>query len=468
VKSEAPKKARLLLQLATTGCVAVAGWLALPAHGQIAVKNQGYVPFSEEPINYRSENLTDPVALLQKKIDRGEVKLDYEPKHGYLKSVLEQLAIPIDTQTLVFSKTSFQYKKISPELPRALYYNDDVYIGQVHDGKVIEVVSFDPAQGAIFYILDEHQAEHPVFQRAELDCTQCHVAAGTRGVPGVLLRSIYATRTGTQATPSQSFTTGQESPLSERWGGWYVTGTYGSQTHMGNVVVEDKDNPEQIDRAAGANVTDLSKKFDTSVVLSGQSDVVAHLVLAHQTQMHNLITLTNYQTRIALYKAGLAADTKAASIPDEVRQQYQKPAEQLLRYLLFTNEAPLEGEVKGTSGFTEEFAARGPRDAAGRSLRDFDLRTRIFKYPCSYLIYNEAFDSLPAQAKEYVYHRLLEVLTGRDQSPEFAKLSGDTRRAILEILLATKPGLPAEWSAYKKEAQSTRAGNEPKHSRLTN
>jgi hypothetical protein len=450
-----------VLKLAAVAGALGAGWMSLPAHGQIAVKNQGYVPFSEQPIDYRSENLSDPVALLQKRIDRGEVKLDFEPKHGYLKSVLDKLAIPINSQTLVFSKTSFQYKKISPEYPRALYFNDDVYIGQVHDGKVIEVVSFDPAQGAIFYILDEHQADHPVFQRAELDCTQCHVAVGTRNVPGVLLRSIYSTRTGTQATPSQSFITGQESPLSERWGGWYVTGSYGSQTHMGNVLVEDKDNPEQIDRAAGANLTDLSKKFDTSLVLSGRSDVVAHLVLAHQTQMHNLITLTNYQTRIALYKAGLPADAKTESIPDEVKQQYQKPAEQLLRYLLFTNEAPLEAQVKGDSGYAEEFGARGPRDPQGRSLRDFDLRTRIFKYPCSYLIYNEAFDSLPAQAKEYVYHRLLEVLTGRDQSPEFAKLNGDTRRAILEILLATKPGLPAEWSNYKKEAQSTRAGIQP-------
>jgi hypothetical protein len=450
-----------VLKLAAIACVLGAGWMSLPAHGQIAVKNQGYVPFSEQPIDYRSENLSDPVALLQKRIDRGEVKLDFEPRHGYLKSVLEKLAIPINSQTLVFSKTSFQYKKISPEYPRALYFNDDVYIGQVHDGKVIEVVSFDPAQGAIFYILDEHQADHPVFQRAELDCTQCHVAVGTRNVPGVLLRSIYSTRTGTQATPSQSFITGQESPLSERWGGWYVTGNYGAQTHMGNVVVEDKDNPEQIDRAAGANLTDLTKKFDTSLVLSGRSDVVAHLVLAHQTQMHNLITLTNYQTRIALYKAGLPANAKVESIPDDVKQQYQKPAEQLVRYLLFTNEAPLEAQVKGDSGYAEEFSARGPRDPQGRSLRDFDLRTRIFKYPCSYLIYNEAFDSLPAQAKEYVYHRLFEVLTGRDQSPEFANLNGDTRRAIFEILLATKPGLPAEWSNNKREAQSTRAGIQP-------
>jgi hypothetical protein len=447
---------RLSKRLAS-GLVLAAAWIVFPsAHGQIAVKNQGYVPFSEPPIDYRSENLTDPVALLQKRIDKGEVKLEYEPRHGYLRSVLEKLAIPVNSQTLVFSKTSFQYKKISPETPRALYFNDDVYVGQVHDGKVLEFVSFDPAQGAIFYILDEHKSDHPLFERAELDCTQCHVAAGTRNVPGVLLRSVFTTPAGTQATMSRSFITGQESPLAERWGGWYVTGAHGSQTHMGNVVAADKDHPEQIDRAAGANVTDLSKKFDTSLVLSGKSDIVAHLVLAHQTQMHNLITLANYQTRIALYKAGLPADTEASAIPQAVRAQYEKPAEQMLRYLLFIDEAQLGG-IKGNSGYAEEFAARGPRDGAGRSLRDFDLRTRIFKYPCSYLIYSEAFDALPKQTKEYVYHRLFEVLTGRDQSPAFASLTGETRRAIFEILLATKPGLPAEWGAFNQGAASAKA-----------
>src|ERR1019366_10244535 len=190
-----------IFKTAAASGVLVAGWMAFPvAHGQIAVKNQGYVPFSEQPIDYRWENLSDPVAKLQKRLDRGEVKLDYEPKHGYLKSVLDQLAIPVNSQTLVFSKTSFQYKKISPEEPRALYFNDDVYVGQVHDGKVLEFVSFDPVQGAIFYILDEHRSDHPVFQRAELDCTQCHVAAGTRNVPGVLLRSVFPTKTGTQGT----------------------------------------------------------------------------------------------------------------------------------------------------------------------------------------------------------------------------------------------------------------------------
>jgi hypothetical protein len=430
--------------MAISGVFLAAGWLILPGHAQVAVQNQGFVPFSDAPINYRTHAVTDPVAQLQKLLDHGDTKLEYEPTHGYLKSVLDRLQIAISSQTLVFSKTSFQYKKISPLAPRALYFNDDVYVGQVHDGKVLEFVSFDPMQGAIFYILDEHQTDHPVFQRAELDCTQCHIAAGTRGIPGVLLRSIFTMPSGTQALHTSAYITGQQSPLSERWGGWYVTGTHGSQTHMGNVFVHDKENPEHLDRVSGANITDLSKHVNTAAYLSGSSDIVAHLVLGHQTQMHNLITLTNYQTRLAQYAAGSNA------LSDDQRKQFQKPAEELLRYLLFANEAPLEGPVKGDSAFAAEFATRGPRDPEGRSLRDFDLGTRIFKYPCSYLIYSDAFDALPEPAKGYVYHRLLEILTGREQNPDFAKLTGEDRRAILEILLATKPGLPDEWKKYRK------------------
>jgi hypothetical protein len=158
--------------------------------------------------------------------------------------------------------------------------------------------------------------------------------------------------------------------------------------------------------------------------------------------MHNAITQTNYQTRLALY--GLPPGI----IPEFARARFEKPAEQLVRYLLFANEARLDAPVAGTSGFAEEFAARGPRDPLGRSLRDFDLRKRIFKYPCSYLIYSEAFDAIPGPAKDYIYRRLFDILTGREQGPEFAALSGEDRRAILEILVATKPGLPEEFRQF--------------------
>jgi hypothetical protein len=153
--------------------------------------------------------------------------------------------------------------------------------------------------------------------------------------------------------------------------------------------------------------------------------------------MHNWITLTNYQTRIELYKQ--TADS------NEAPKKFQAAAEQLVRYLLFANETPLATPIAGMSNFAEQFTARGPRDSLGRSLRDFDLQKRIFKYPCSYLIYSEAFDAIPAPAKDFIYHRLFDILSGREQGPEFASLSSQDRRAILEILVATKPGLPQEW-----------------------
>ena len=429
---------------------------AIPATGQIAVRNQGYIPFSDAPINYRSNDLHDPVARLERRLEDGKSALAYEPQHGYLRSVLQLLDVPIDSQTLVFSKTSFQYPKISPEHPRALYFNDDVYVGSVHEGKAIEIVSFDPMQGAIFYLLDEHKVDKPVFQRAELDCTQCHIAAGTRGIPGVLLRSVYPTSSGTLVPGTRSLITDQESPLSERWGGWYVTGRIAGLAHMGNASVDETRIASASDpHAAATQLVPFARPFDAGAYLSADSDVVAHLVLAHQTQMHNLITLTNYKTRLALYshdqssQDSSSAQSANAALPDRLRQQFERPAEQLVRYLLFANEAPLSGlglkENASQSAFAKEFAARGPRDAHGRSLRDFDLSTRLFRYPCSYLIYSEAFDAVPEPAKAYVYHRLLQVLSGEDQSPDFAYLSAAERRDILEILLATKPGLPQEW-----------------------
>jgi hypothetical protein len=430
----------------TAVCFAQSKDSAAESNPRVVVKNQGFLPFADAPINYRSENLDDPIARLQKRLDSGETVLRFDAKRGYLKSVLDGLRVPVSSQALVFSKTSFQFPEITAQTPRALYYNDDVYVGRVHSGKFLEFVSFDPMQGAVFYVLDEHQAEHPKFERAEVDCIQCHVAASTHNVPGVLMRSVFTRSSGYPAAGTHSFVTGHESPMSQRWGGWYVTAARGAEAGMANVLVSDPKNPEQIDRAAGANLTSLAGHFKNSDYLTGTSDVVALMVLAHQTQMHNLITLTNYQTRFALSPDG--------QISDAARKKFEDAAEQLVRYLLFTNEAPLASPVAGTSGFAEEFAARGPRDSRGRSLRDFDLRTRIFKYPCSYLVYSEDFDAIPEPAKGYIYRRLFEVLSGRDQSSEFASLKSEDRQAILEILVATKSGLPAEWKQFVQQTST--------------
>jgi len=445
---------RINLSLLAVAAIFLLGVVILPARvqGQIAVRNQGFVPFSDPPINYRGE-VNDPVAQLQRRVETGAVTLQWDATHGYLKAVLNALHVPISSQTLVFSKTSFQYRKISPRTPRALYFNDDVYVGKVHDGKALEIVSFDAMQGAIFYLLDDRPVERPTFQRAELDCTVCHVTPNTRSVPGVLIRSIFPTATGTQSARTPSYLVGNETPLANRFGGWYVTGTHGRQAHMGNVTVQDAESG-LLDPAAGANLSDLSSRIDTSLYLTPHSDIVAQLVQAHQTQMHNLITLTNYQTRLALYEEAAknrATGLAEGTLSDAARARIEGPAEQLVRYLVFADEAPLEGEIKGTSGFTEQFAARGPRDSKGRSLRDFDLHTRLFKYPVSYLIYSDAFDALPEPARSYVYRRLLAILGGSEHTDEFTHFKAADRRAALEVLQQTKKGLPGDWQPQQRQ-----------------
>ena len=420
----------------------IVGGLAL-AVGLIAAAARGQVPYEDAPIRYLEGAVDDPIARLQRRLDGGEATLAYDGRHGYLPAVLETLGVPESSQVLVFSKTSFQHTRISPRSPRALYYNDETYVGWVRGGDVLEVAAMDPEQGAIYYLLDQRPSPRPTFERQTYDCLSCHASGRTQGVPGLLVRSVYAGPDGQPAYNAGTFVTDHTSPLAERWGGWYVTGTHGDQRHMGNIFVRDRRHPERLDTSAGANVTDLSDRFDTAAYLTGHSDIVALMVLEHQTQMHNRITAAGYQARLALhYEEGIneALGRPPGSMSDTTRRRIEGPAEELLRYLLFVDEERLTAPIAGTSGFAEDFASRGRRDDRGRSLRDFDLQTRLFRYPCSYLIGSEAFAALPAPVKEYVDRRLLEVLSGSDRSPEFAHLGPEDRRAILAILRDTGAG----------------------------
>lgn len=408
-------------------------------------------PIEGEPIEYGSRELHDPISLLQKKIDGGEVTLDFDEDHGYLPSVLDQLDVPVSSQVLVFSKTSFQRPRISAKWPRAIYFSEDVYIGWVQRGRVVEVSSVDPEQGAIFYSLEQTKSDAPRFTRHTDRCLLCHSSSQTKSVPGHLVRSVYPDAGGFPMLASGTFRTDHRSPLKERWGGWYVTGTHGSQTHMGNVYVRDKSDAENLDREAGANITDLSDRFDTSPYMSAHSDIVALMVMEHQTQMHNLITHANYQGRFALRDEAVInkmlerpADHRSPS----TRRRFDSAAHRLVKYMLFVDEARLTDPVRGTSGFARQFAQQGLRDGRGRSLREFDLESRLFKYPCSYLIHSAAFEKLPEPVKASVYRRLWEVLTGQfnDEDGDYSHLSETDRRAILEILGETKTGLPEYWN----------------------
>lgn len=398
------------------------------------------VNFEREPINYLEAEVHDPVAELSRRVESGQTTLKYDDKFGYLQSVLEALEVPVSSQTLVFSKTSLQLQRISPRRPRSLYFNDDVYVGYCQNGDVLELAATDAQQGAIFYTLKQGEEDQPQFVRDRGNCLSCHASSRTQGVPGYLVRSVFPDASGRPKLGSGTFLTDHTSEFEKRWGGWYVTGNHGAMRHMGNTIC--KGDEYTFDRDLGANQRSLDDYFSTEDYLTPHSDIVALMVLEHQTQMHNALAAANYETRQALhqsYQMNELLDRPEGHISESAARRIAASAQRVLEYLLMVDEFQLTDVVSGSSPFADEFVSRRIADAKGRSLRDFDLQTRLFKYPCSYLIYSDAFDGMPKEVREQVISRLFDILEGRDQSPEFAHLTPKLRREILEILIDTKP-----------------------------
>jgi len=414
-----------------------AGWLLADR-----LEDTFYVPLDHPAIRYDQDPADDPVVRLEQRLRKGEVQLDYSPqKGGYLPALLKEFGINIDSQVLVFSRTSIQAEHINPRTPRAIYFNDNVSVGYVVGGDVLEFTSLDPQRGVFLYSLDAERSPKPGFARRD-DCLRCHQGPITMGVPGLVVSSIHPKMPQANDVHGYSFITDHRTPFGERWGGWYVTGTHGSRRHLGNnlgLVSSLNPGPPS---DGGQNLTTLPEVVDVAKYLTNTSDLVALMTLEHQSHMVNLMTRIGWDTRIA-ERDGKLEDKQG----DELRQQLDEEIEQMITYMLFADEAPLKQPVAGVSSFTKTFPQRGPRDSKGRSLRDFDLKTRLFRYPLSYLIYSAAFDGMPASARARVYQRLFEILTGKDQSEVFAKLTAADRQAILEILRETKRGLPENWAA---------------------
>jgi hypothetical protein len=405
--------------------------------------------YDRDPIRYSTAEPANAITRLQAALDQGKARLTFAEHFGYLPSLLRRLDVPVSSQGLVFSRTSLQRQHIHSRTPRAVYFNDDVYVGFCQQGDVLEISAVDPQLGAVFYTLDQREADRPRFLRQTDHCLQCHGATPTRGVPGHLVRSVYAGGSGEPILSLGSFRVNHTTPMRQRWGGWYVTGTHGGQSHLGNLVLIDPpERPEEIDNRAGLNRTALPERVNAGKYLTPHSDIVALMVLEHQTEAHNLLTRASFETRLALHQnadLNRALGKPADHIWDSTQTRIQSAGSDLLRYLLFCDEAPLDAPIQGTSTFAADFAARGPRDQKGRSLRDLDLQKRLFKYPCSYLIGSPAFEALPAEVKGYVLQRLGRVLTGRDTSVAFRHLSAADRKAILEIIRDTRPALTEGW-----------------------
>jgi hypothetical protein len=425
--------------------------LIIYLHNANSVAAQQEQLYESPAIGYDNAGKNDAVARLQQRLERGEVKLEYSETDGYLSSVLKLLNVPVSSQGLVFSKTSFQLFRISPKNPRAIYFNDDVYVGFVRGGDFVELSTADPTLGGVFYMLEQTKTDKPRFVRNN-ECLQCHASGTTRNVPGHIVRSVFPDERGYPIAQLGSRVIGHANPLRERWGGWFVTGTHGKEQHLGNQLFTERDQLEKLDLTLGSNITSLEKKVNLVGYPSAYSDIVALMVLEHQTQMHNLLTRLSYETRLALHHNAAmneALQRPKDEISDSTKRRTNNAVDEVLKYLLFVEEAKFAAPIAGTSKFTAEFSAQGLKDQQGRSLRDFDLQTRMFRYPCSYLIYSEAFDALPPLALESLYRKLWLVLTGQAQDKAFASILPADRKAVLEILRSTKKHLPAYFQQDK-------------------
>jgi hypothetical protein len=447
------RRGRLLASLAALG-IAIAASASVSGQAQGASWRDGQEPstiIDEHPaIQYAVRPTTDRVATLNRALTGSGRSLQRDARTGYLVPVLEALGVSVESQLLVFSKTGVERAYTSPHNPRALFFDESVAVGYVPGAPTIEIAAHDPQQGVVFYTLDQTAAA-PVFTR-RTSCLACHVSAGTLNVPGMIARSNIIgddgeviPRLSSPASPGSpggpaGNDVNHETPHPDRWGGWFVTSEdtaapYSQRAHAGNITFSGRGNTSN-----QVFVDWLSSSPETRGYLSPSSDIVSLLVFDHQMHAINLLTRLNWESRIAAAAATGGGGNTGAAGPDGALDRL---VHQLADYLLFVREAPLSVPLTPRAGFAAHLESRTPKDRRGRSFAQLDLVTRLLRYPCSYIVYSEAFDGLSPEVKRAVYRRMLDILSGDDARAPHTRLTAVDRRAVLEILRDTKPDFPS-------------------------
>jgi hypothetical protein len=407
-------------------CLGISVLLVMP------VSAQSFSYETEYPgVNYSSGPLSDRLTRLVQDIDSGKVELQYDAEgRGYLDALLEALEIDPSSQFLVFSKTALKTRFVNARTPRALYFNDDTYVGFIQDSRSLEIAAMDPVLGSVFFDFSQ-DPDQPIAPGREMSrCLRCHDSYSMTGggVSRFLLSSVLADPEGEIVTHEVSIISDTSTPLNRRWGGMYVTGLHGDQETLGNFVIDDVSKLANLNLAINGNKVELSEYIDTTPYISSGSDIVALLVLEHQIELQNRLIRMSYESRTRLFQEG--------DINEQTLAELGKP---FLESMFMLNEVALTETVSGTSGFTEYFQSLGPFDSQGRSLRELDLESRTFKYPFSYQIYSDAFDSLPDKVKTYLYSRIRTILLEEDSDPVFSAIAKADLVAIAAILQETKP-----------------------------
>ncbi len=408
--------------------------------------------FEQPPIQYSTTTPRDAISVLKSKISSGSLRFEGDERQ-VLRTLLKALNISESSQLLVFSKTSLQRDRIDPSHPRALYFNDEVYVGWCPGG-LAEVAAIDPILGPVFYKFDPKLPKNePGFER-DPDCLRCHGGAFIRDIPALLARSVYTDETGEPMTALGAELVDSTTPFEQRYGGWYVTGLHGTNLHRGNLVLPDNRPPSTHDLARGANLNSLAGRFDARPYLRDSSDLVALLVFEHQITVQNSLTRANQRClSLMAYQQGVQRDLKhrVSTEPEfeSVEKGFADAVEQVLDALLSKDEALFpSGGVKGVGGFTQDFGRHTRTgNAASPSLKDLDLQNRLFKYRCSYLIQSSVFENLQPSLRKRVLRRLGRILTDPSTDRRYAYLESQEREIIRRIVLRTVPDLPPNWKS---------------------
>lgn len=392
------------------------------------------VAFKEAPHKYLEYKPDDRFARLQKQIEKSEIKLDTTDDKAFLASLLKALDIPESSQLLVFSASSLQSEIINPRNPRALYFNEDTYIGYVPGGKV-EIIAMDPEMGAMFYIFERLRPGGSVPPMSRSDkCFNCHAGNATRRVPGLIAESLLPMLSGASLETYRRDEQGHQIPLEKRFGGWHLTGKHHLKENLANVM-----GSTSASRGFQKTPVEPGKMSDLGLHLRPTSDILPHLVHEHQIGFENRVFHAAYVMR------QLLADGRG-NLPMAAKPELEELAEELARYILFVDEAELPREgIEGDPDFIRDFQRNKKSVSVGPSLKDFDLKKRIFKYRCSYMLYTDSWQKLPAMLRERVYYKMAEGLREQNPNPVYAHLPPEERRGIRAILKETLPGLPSWW-----------------------